>query len=62
METDKKHYHFKNSQTGNIIAYFTIEVDISEEEVHQILENKRKALAVENKIFYDTIYWEIEKK
>ncbi|MEO6524392.1 MAG: hypothetical protein ABIN91_22095 [Mucilaginibacter sp.] len=61
MEDNKKHYHFKNIQTGNIIAYFTIEVDIPEGEIIEILENKRKALAVQNKLFYDTIYWEVEK-
>jgi len=62
MEDNKKHYHFKNSQTGNIIAYFTIEVDIPEEEIIEMLESKRKALATENKIFFDTIYWELETK
>jgi NMD protein affecting ribosome stability and mRNA decay len=61
METDKKHYHFINTQTGNTIAHFTVSIEISDIELKELLETKKKALAVENKIFVDTIYWEIAR-
>ena len=60
-ENDKKHYHFVNSQTGYVIAYFTIAADTHPNLLSEALENRKKELAIEHGVFVDTIYWEVEK-
>lgn len=59
-EEDKKHYRFVNSKTGNVIAYFSIPLNADNET--DMLETKRKELATEHGAFFETIYWEIDKK
>jgi hypothetical protein len=61
MEDDKKHYQFVNSQTGYVIAYFTIPVNTHPDTVNQMLEDRKKELAIEHAVFVDTIYWKVEK-
>lgn len=61
MEEQQKHYHFINSKTGYKIAYFTIPADTYPDSINELLEKRRKELAIEHGIFFDTIYWEVEK-
>jgi hypothetical protein len=52
------HYEFINSQTGDIIAYFSIPIDINEKERNEQLVKKKAELAVSNTLFIDMIYWQ----
>jgi hypothetical protein len=61
MEADKKHYRFVNNQTGYAIAYFSIPITSTETEIGELLEKRRKDLATEHGIYYETISWEIDK-
>jgi hypothetical protein len=56
--TEKKHFEFINSQTGNTIAYLSIPASLSKEEQTQKLEEKRASLATEHKLRLDLIYWQ----
>lgn len=61
MDDDKKHYHFINSQTGYVIAYLSIPLDTHPQTLAEMLEKRKKELAIEHGIYVETIYWEIEK-
>jgi len=60
MESDKKQYHFINNQTGNKIAYLSIPADTQLDTLNEMLDKRRKELATEHGIFFETIYWEEE--
>jgi hypothetical protein len=53
-----KHFKFINSQTGNVIYYYTVGEQKSLEELKEILEKKRAHVAVQNNLFLEIIYWE----
>lgn len=58
MKKTVNHYEFINSQTGNIIAYLSISIDMNEKERSEQLEKKKAELAISNKLFIDLIYWQ----
>ncbi|EHQ31205.1 hypothetical protein [Mucilaginibacter paludis] len=62
MDDDKKHYHFVNSQTGNVIAYLSVPASASAESLDVILDKRRKELAVEHGLYFEIIYWKLERK
>ncbi len=62
MDSDKKAYRFINSKTGYAIAYLSLPVDMGKDAMVSALETRRKELAVEHKIFVETIYWEAEER
>ncbi len=56
---DKKlHYEFVNSQTGNVIAYLSLSVNMDEKERTGKLAKKKAELAVLNKLYIELIYWQ----
>lgn len=61
MEEDKKYYQFVNGQTGNVIAYLSVAISISPDAMNEILDQRRKELATEHGIYFETIYWEADK-
>jgi hypothetical protein len=61
MQEDKKHYRFVNGQTGYVIAYFSVSIETSPEELNKLLDKKKKQLAIEHEIYFETIYWETDK-
>lgn len=57
MQNEMLHYECVNSETGNVIAYFSLPVTMTEKERNQELEKKKIEVAVENKIYVALIYW-----
>jgi hypothetical protein len=55
MSKGNKHYKFINSETDNVIFYFSVAADRSD--LHEVLESTKHRLAVENGIFVDNIYY-----
>jgi hypothetical protein len=53
-----KHYKFINSKTGYVIYYHTLKGDLREDEIKAELEKIKAKVAVDNSLFWDTIYWE----
>ncbi|MGZ3871308.1 MAG: hypothetical protein ACXVJD_00235 [Mucilaginibacter sp.] len=51
-------YEFVNSQTGNIIAYFSLPEALDKEERTAKLEQKKILLATAHKLRIDLIYWQ----
>lgn len=62
MKTDKKHYKFINSKTGNVIYHYTLKGNPGEDEVKIKMERIKAEVATKNTMFLDTIYWEEEKE
>lgn len=62
MDDQKKQYQFVNGQTGYVIAYLTVDTDTHPDSLNQVLENRKKELAIEHGIFVDTIYWKLGKE
>ena len=58
MKTADKRYKFINSETGYIIYYWSIKSDLEQNEVRDELERVKALVAIKNKIFMGTIYWE----
>ncbi|MCO5948595.1 hypothetical protein [Mucilaginibacter flavidus] len=58
MKNALKHYEFINSQTGNIIAYLSLLVDMDEKKRTEQLEKKKAELATFDKLFIGLIYWQ----
>ncbi len=58
METDSKHYKFINSKTGNAIYYYTLNNNLSPEQIRKQLDVIKAEVAVANGIFLETVYWE----
>lgn len=61
MEATDQHYKFINSKTGNVIYHYTVKGEHSEDAVKTELEKIKAEVAIKNKMFFDTIYWEKEK-
>lgn len=61
MKTDKKHYKFINSQTGNAIFYHSLDAELKNEEIKAELDKIKAQVAIQNGLFLDIIYWEEEK-
>lgn len=58
MKTEEIHYEFINSQTGNVIAYFSLPANITNDERQTRLERKRDELAVANALYKELIFWQ----
>jgi len=58
MKTTDKHYKFINSETGYVIYYYTLKPEIPAEHIKKELENVRAQVAIKNKIFVGTVFWE----
>lgn len=58
MKNADKRYKFINSETGYIIYYWSIKRDLELNEVRDELERVKALVAIKNKIFMGTIYWE----
>ena len=58
MNTPVKHYKFINSRTDNVIYYYTVDSNLSQEQVKEKLEAIKSQVAVNNGVFLDTVYWE----
>ena len=61
MKTDKKHYKFINSQTGNAIYYHSANSGLSTDELKAELDKVKAEVAIKNGLFIDIVYWEEEK-
>ena len=53
-----KHYKFINSKTGYVLYYHTLSSALSADEIKAELEKIKAKVAVDNSLFWDTIYWE----
>jgi hypothetical protein len=53
-----KHYKFINSETGYIIFYHTLNGKLAETELKAELEKVKAQVAINNRIFLGTVYWE----
>jgi hypothetical protein len=62
MKTADKQYKFINSETGYVIYYHTLNCDQPEDKLKQELENVKAQVAIKNKIFVGTVYWEEVKE
>jgi hypothetical protein len=62
MSDDKKQYRFINNQTGYAIAYLSISENEPTEHHRDLLEKRRKELAIEHGLYFETIYWELDKR
>ncbi len=57
MKTNLRNYHFVDSQSDNVIAYFSIRADLDELTIKKELEKERNKLASQRGVFVETIYW-----
>jgi hypothetical protein len=62
MDTPVKHYKFVNSKTDNVIYYYSVSTDLSEEQIKQKLEAVKSRVAVDNGVYAGTVYWEEVKE
>ena len=58
MKTANKHYKFINSETGYVIFYHSLNCDLNEAEIKAELEKVKAQVAINNRIFLGTVYWE----
>jgi hypothetical protein len=58
MNKKLNNYQFVNSQTGNIIAYLSLPVDVDGDQLTELLKKRRAELAIEHKLFYEVIFWQ----
>jgi hypothetical protein len=61
METPVKHYKFINSKTDNIIYYYTVEDNLSANQIKEKLDTIKAQVATDNGLFLETVYWEENK-
>lgn len=59
MEKPLIQYEFINSQTGNVVGYLSIEVNIDQHERDERLKQKQTEIAIANKIYIALVYWRI---
>lgn len=62
MDTPVKHYKFVNSKTDNVIYYYSVSTNLSEEQIKQKLEAVKSQVAVDNGVYAGTVYWEEVKE
>ena len=55
---EKLHYEFVNSQTGNVIAYLSLQAILGKKEQAGKLEEKRAELATYHQLNLQLIYWQ----
>ncbi|MFA6085316.1 hypothetical protein [Mucilaginibacter sp.] len=58
MSAADKHYKFINSRTGYVIFYHSLNACLSADEVKAELEKIKAQVAIQNRIYQETIYWE----
>lgn len=58
MNNADKHYKFINSETGYVIYYYSIKPDKSPEDINKELENVKAQVAIKNRIYVETVFWE----
>lgn len=58
MDANCKKYKFVNSQTGNTIYYHSVEEQLEESVLHDLLDQIKARVATENGLFVDIVYWE----
>jgi hypothetical protein len=58
METPAKHYRFVNSNTGNTIYHYSVDANLAPAQVIEQLDVIKAQVAVTNRIFLETVYWE----
>lgn len=57
MKQGKKNYQFINSQTDNVIGYFSAPDGEAESTILKRLEKKRHEIAVKIGVYIEKIYW-----
>jgi hypothetical protein len=62
MDTLAKHYRFINSKTDNVIYHYSVEGNLSADEVKAKLEAIKAQVATTNGVYLDTVYWEEVKE
>jgi hypothetical protein len=58
MKKSNKHYKFINCKTGNAIYYYSISDALGPEQIKEELEKIKAQVAIQNRIYMDTVYWE----
>jgi len=58
MKPADKHYKFINSETGYVIYYCSLSKDLCEKDAKAELEKTKAQVAVKNRIFIGTVYWQ----
>ena len=53
-----KHYKFINSKTGYAIYYYTLQSNLTDDELKAELEKIKAKVATDNALSSQTIYWE----
>ena len=58
MNTADKHFKFINSKTGYVIFYSSVSTSLNPEEQKAELEKIKAQVAIKNRIYRETVYWE----
>lgn len=58
MKPADKRYKFINSETGYVIYYHTLNSGCTGVKAKEELEKVKAQVAIKNKIYVDTVYWE----
>ncbi|MFD0763688.1 hypothetical protein ACFQZI_02400 [Mucilaginibacter lutimaris] len=58
MNTADKHFKCINSRTGYVIFYSSLSTKLSPEEIKAELEKIKAQVAIKNRIYEGTLYWE----
>ena len=58
MNIAVKHYKFINSRTGYVIYYYSLRPGLKAEEMKTELEKIKAQVAIKNRIYQETVYWE----
>ncbi|WP_184541876.1 hypothetical protein [Mucilaginibacter sp. FT3.2] len=58
MKPADKHYKFINSKTGYAIYYHSLSSSLDTEEIKKQLQEIKARVAIQNKIYLETVYWE----
>lgn len=58
MDTTVKHYKFVNSKTDNVIYYYSVNANLSDDQIKEKLEALKSQVAVSNGVYAGTVYWE----
>ena len=58
MKPADKHYKFINSRTGYAIYYYSLSSDLTTEEIKKKLQEIKNCVAIQNRIYCETVYWE----
>ena len=58
MNTAEKHFKFINSKTGYVIFYSSVSTSLNPDEQKAELEKIKAQVAIKNRIYLETVYWE----